>query len=269
MIDLRSADYYASRLRSLADEATRARSTSRTMAEANNRPAPAPPEKAQLKTESSRDSISGQYRDLDLQMKADLQRMASGEIKLHIGYLTTQPAKFWEMPEDQYQAALSRLQPDIEQLKRAYTRPPSAEEEDRFSEDSRRSPALMPYAKITIAGQVVAEINNQGGTIIYDDSLAERIRELLPNGRDDIGGPDLAQERAESIAKITGGRLVKSDTAISQSAFESLPPLTPPEPSIDWEGLRKEQERLQSEAAELKQKRAEYLAQQKGATTGA
>ncbi|MFP5075706.1 hypothetical protein ACLE20_00195 [Rhizobium sp. YIM 134829] len=189
-------------------------------------------------------------------------RAGGQEITFHVGHLTAKPVKFWEMAEEDYQTALSFLEPDIESLKRRYLVPPSEAEFARSLEENRKSPALMTYATITIAGQIVATIDNQGVVTTDDDVVSARLRGLLPDSINGTNGPDLAQARADAIAKLTGGRLNKSATAISQRAFESLPPLTPPQSTIDWAGLREEQERLQAQAQDLKQKRAEYLRQQ-------
>jgi hypothetical protein len=69
------------------------------------------------------------------------------------------------------------------------------------------------YAEIKVNGKTVAKVFNSGSTET-PNSLAGRI-DLTDDGQ----GPSLAQIRAEEIAKALGGKIVKADTAQTQSEW--------------------------------------------------
>lgn len=73
------------------------------------------------------------------------------------------------------------------------------------------------YATVKVDGKVVATLYN-GGSSVMTNAAAARVGDLQdPPGLD--GGPDLAQARAERIAKVMGGTIEKASTAIAQSAW--------------------------------------------------
>jgi hypothetical protein len=73
------------------------------------------------------------------------------------------------------------------------------------------------YATVKVNGKVVATLYNGGSSAMTNDA-AGRVGNLQdPPGLN--GGPDLAQWRAESIAKATGGTIEKAPTAITQSEW--------------------------------------------------
>ena len=74
------------------------------------------------------------------------------------------------------------------------------------------------YATVKVNGKVVATLYN-GGSVAMTNQAAAMVGDLqdpaAPNG-----GPDLAQWRAERIAKAVGGTVEKASTAITQSAWK-------------------------------------------------
>ncbi|UPJ51479.1 hypothetical protein IVB30_09070 [Bradyrhizobium sp. 200] len=74
------------------------------------------------------------------------------------------------------------------------------------------------YATVKVNGKVVATLYN-GGSSAMTNAAAGKVGDLQdPPGLS--GGPDLAQWRAEHIAKAVGGTVEKASTAITQSAWK-------------------------------------------------
>ena len=73
------------------------------------------------------------------------------------------------------------------------------------------------YATVKVNGKVVATLYNGGSSAMTNDAAAKAGDLQDPPGL--IGGPDLAQWRAEHIAKAVGGTIEKAPTAIVQSAW--------------------------------------------------
>jgi hypothetical protein len=74
------------------------------------------------------------------------------------------------------------------------------------------------YATVKVDGKVVATLYN-GGSVAMTNQAAAMVGDLQdPPGL--IGGPDLAQWRAEHIAKAVGGTVEKASTAITQSEWK-------------------------------------------------
>ncbi|WFU18236.1 hypothetical protein [Bradyrhizobium sp. CB3481] len=73
------------------------------------------------------------------------------------------------------------------------------------------------YATVKVKGKIVATLYN-GGSVAMTNEAAAKTGDLQdpcsPNG-----GPDLAQWRAERIAKAVGGTIEKAPTAIAQSEW--------------------------------------------------
>lgn len=72
------------------------------------------------------------------------------------------------------------------------------------------------YATVTVKGKVVATLYNGGSSAMTNDAAAE-VGDLPDPGPN--GGPNLAQSRAEYIAKAMGGTIEKAQTAITQSKW--------------------------------------------------
>ena len=74
------------------------------------------------------------------------------------------------------------------------------------------------YGTVKVDGKIVATLYN-GGSSAMTNAAAAAVGDLQdPPGL--RGGPDLAQWRAENIAKAVGGTVEKAPTAIAQSAWK-------------------------------------------------
>lgn len=74
------------------------------------------------------------------------------------------------------------------------------------------------YATVKVNGKLVATLYNGGSSVMTNDAAA-KVGDLQdPPGLN--GGPDLAQWRAERIAKAVGGTVEKASTAITQSEWK-------------------------------------------------
>jgi hypothetical protein len=74
----------------------------------------------------------------------------------------------------------------------------------------------------------------------------------------------LAQDLAEQIAKLLGGRVDKSDTALTQAEYDALPTPENPQPWIDTDAMRADSQYAQIQ--DLKKRREEYLPSQRPST---
>ncbi|MGI2031290.1 hypothetical protein ACRQ1B_02750 [Rhizobium panacihumi] len=169
-----------------------------------------------------------------------------------------------ELPEDEYQSFMEgerrRIEANTRYLKNQYTGEP------QFP-DLTNYPGTKNYADVVVGGKVVAKVDNQGVITIYDDSIAARLKDKLPDDINGKGGPDLAQARAEAAAKLLGGRVLKSSTAISQSQFDALPvpQIIPGE--VDYDSMKNDPlyqqiEKMREHYQQTEQDRAAYLAKQ-------
>ena len=73
------------------------------------------------------------------------------------------------------------------------------------------------YATVKVNGKVVATLYNAGSSAMTNEAAA-KVGDLQ-DPASLIGGPDLAQWRAERIAKAVGGTIEKASTAIAQSVW--------------------------------------------------
>lgn len=76
------------------------------------------------------------------------------------------------------------------------------------------------YAKVVVNGETVATLSNEGYAEMPNRLL--HVASTLPS---DGGGPELAQRRAETIAKATGGTVVKQASAMTQSQWNQREPI--------------------------------------------
>jgi len=168
-----------------------------------------------------------------------------------------------ELPEDQYQRFIEqdeqRIAANKKYLENQYTRMSDAD----YSND----PRMKPYATVTVAGQVVATIDNQGVVSTNGNTLGERIKKLLTGLNEKESGPAGAQYRADKIAEMLGGRVVRAETAITQSQYYTLAPFEQPTSTIDYDAMKNDPlyEQLQNMSAsfeKIQKQRIEYLAQQ-------
>src|SRR5690606_33768529 len=76
-----------------------------------------------------------------------------------------------------------------------------------------------------------------GGTSMTSNATAGKIRNLPSMGEEEKAtGPELAQKRAEEIAKALGGTVVKASTAVTQAQYLSTPTFKV-EYEIDYDAL--------------------------------
>lgn len=158
----------------------------------------------------------------------------------------------WEMPDELYQGTVEVMKGS---LKTDYTQINEAS-------DWKSHPTLQKYATIVKDGEVVAEITNQGLVRTTDETLYNEFRSLIEGAYSsrNRSGPEAADELAQKLASRFGGTLVISDTAITQSEFETLPDLQIYEHVLDRQAMEADP-RFQM-IQELMQNRANYLEQQ-------
>lgn len=72
------------------------------------------------------------------------------------------------------------------------------------------------YARVTVDGKVVATLYNGGSSTLTNEAAA-KIGKL--EDPPDLSGPDLAQWRTDSYARLLGGTVEKAPTAITQSQW--------------------------------------------------
>ncbi|EPY03537.1 hypothetical protein [Magnetospirillum fulvum] len=87
------------------------------------------------------------------------------------------------------------------------------------------------YAQVEVNGKKVATLTNEG--------YAETSENLagLNLETDAIGGPQLAQRRADQIAKALGGTVVLSPSAMTQTQWQNRPAQTV---SIDFNAMKRD-----------------------------
>ncbi len=120
------------------------------------------------------------------------------------------------------------------------------------------------YAEVKVSGKVVATLYN-GGSSWMTNQAAAGVGDL--EDPPSLGGPDLAQWRAENYAKRLGGTIEKAPTAISQSQW------TPRESSPTTFSREQLDAAFQSMMAEgqkaIAQRQSSYLASRPQAGTNA
>lgn len=165
--------------------------------------------------------------------------------------------RIWEMPEADYQEHLARMEAMVASLESTYAERPWTDTVESSLKYNPVSPATQPYATVVVGNRVVATIDNQGVTG-SDDALGRMIQDWMSGRSVGSNGPALAQELADELAGMLGGRVVIADTAMTQREFDALPPASAPDPIVDYEALRNDPSYTALES--LKQKRAAYLA---------
>lgn len=124
--------------------------------------------------------------------------------------------------------------------------------------DTSNHPAYQSYATVQVNGQTVAKIDNNG-FVESTNSHSADIRRAIASINSENGGPDLAAQRAENIAAALGGKVVISDTAMSQQQYNATSLVTP---TVDYTAMQNDP--LYETLLKTKQARTEYVAQQMG-----
>jgi hypothetical protein len=172
------------------------------------------------------------------------------------------PMNISELPEVDYKAFMEGEQLRIEANKRFLQLQYSNHDE---MPDLSDYAGTRPYATVLVGGQIVATIDNQG-VMTTSDVLADKLRGKLPESG--LAGPDLAQEIADVVADILGGRVERASTAVSQGDFNAIP-FPSKEAEIDYEAMKRDPMYSQLQHASetyalIEQQRASYLSKQQG-----
>ncbi|MBI5122046.1 MAG: hypothetical protein HZA67_13670 [Rhodospirillales bacterium] len=77
------------------------------------------------------------------------------------------------------------------------------------------------YASVVLNGKTVATLENSGAAVM-SNAMGSQVGWKLPN---DGSGPELAQKRAEMIAKATGGTVIKHEAAMTQGQWINREPI--------------------------------------------
>lgn len=174
------------------------------------------------------------------------------------------PMSISELPEDAYQSFIegeaARIEANSKYLEMQYTRFPEPPDLSNY-------PGNKPYATVSVGGRVVATIFNDGGVQTDNSALGVKLRDVLKGDVNGTNGPDLAQDRADQIADMLGGKISKSRTALTQIQYAALPPIVIQPPTVDYEAMVGDPlyAQLQKQADNLeawKRQRESYLSQQ-------
>ncbi|MEK1901500.1 MAG: hypothetical protein AAAB19_18225 [Rhizobium sp.] len=174
------------------------------------------------------------------------------------------PMNISELPEDEYQSFIegeaARIEANRKYLEMQHTQFPEPPDLSDY-------PGNKPYATVTVDGRVVATIFNDGSVQTDDNALGSKLKDILKGSINGTNGPDLAQDRADQIADMFGGRISKSATALTQPQYAALPKIVVQQPTIDYEAMMSDPlyAQLQKQTGNLeilKQQREAFLSQQ-------
>ncbi|MDK4718055.1 hypothetical protein PH552_01660 [Rhizobium sp. CNPSo 3968] len=204
----------------------------------------------------------------DMRPTIDSRPSASASIfqgKIAMTALDLKPINVAELSEDKYQEFMEANQRHIGANKKYLESQYTKTSNPNYSND----PRVKPYATITVADQVVATIDNQGVVSTESNELGERINKLLTGLNEDAtsSGPAAAQNRADKIAEMLGGRIVKAGTAMTQSEYGILAAFEQPTSTIDYPTMKTDPlydqlQNLYAKHANIERERADYLGRQ-------
>lgn len=104
------------------------------------------------------------------------------------------------------------------------------------------------YAEVKVNGQTVAKLYNSGASETSNATYA-RVKSLPSMGENEKStGPELAQKRAEEIAKALGGTIVKSSTGVTQAQYLATPPFEVKN-TIDYEAMERDRRTTEGRVA--------------------
>ena len=149
-----------------------------------------------------------------------------------------------EAPEGQYQRYLKNAE---HMLKIAHSQAP----------ELSSNPTYKDYASVQVNGKVVATVNNQGFVQTSNALGSNLLEEGLPGQVNGQKGPVLAQARAEFIAELLGGKVIRSPTAMTQSQFNAVP-----EPSRTVDNRTMREDPVFETLQKTKEARTLFLVQQ-------
>lgn len=115
-------------------------------------------------------------------------------------------------------------------------------------DDLKNHVSQQIYAEVKVNGQTVATLYNGGGSMT-SNATAGKIMSLPSMGEDETStGPELAQKRAEEIARALGGTIIKSPTAVTQGQYVSTPAFKT-EYAVDYEAMDRDKRRAEGRVA--------------------
>jgi hypothetical protein len=95
------------------------------------------------------------------------------------------------------------------------------------------------YAEVVVDGKIVATLYN-GGMAQSSNAIGGRIQNLPSMGAGETAtGPELAQKRAEEIARALGGTIRKASTAATQAQYLAASPFKV-EYQVDYEAMERD-----------------------------
>lgn len=98
-----------------------------------------------------------------------------------------------------------------------------------------------------------------------------RLRDVLKGSVNRTKGPDLAQDGADQIAAMLGGKVSKSRTALTQIQYAALPLIVTQPPTVDYQAmmgdplyaqLQKQADKLETWKQQRERERETFLSQQ-------
>lgn len=160
-----------------------------------------------------------------------------------------------ELPEELYQGFLAGLEHALQTASMGEANAKPAD-----SAYLANHPAMKPYATVEVGGKVVATVDNQG-VMSTSNEIDTLLGDRIPNDINGTNGPNLAQARAEKIAELLGGKVVKSSTAITQSQFDANP-IDPERLRAQFNAEAMKNDPLYAQIQTITARRAAFLAQQ-------
>lgn len=260
MTTITSTSYYASATRYAGNDGSDTANAGDAFALLSEQQEAETGEAVSTASNDSQDIVDSRPSTVTLNFEGKLFTLPGGFLR---GIDTVKAINISELPEEQYRSFIEADQRYIEAnrryLENQYMQHPAAPNLSNYQ-------GIKSYATVTVAGNVVATIDNQGVVTSFG-ALSERLQSQLPDSMNGTNGPNLAQARAEFIAKMMGGRIQKASTAISQSQFNALPSMEQPQATIDYGAMKKDPLYqqildLQAKLENTKQQRADYLARQ-------
>lgn len=125
------------------------------------------------------------------------------------------------------------------------------------SGSKEKNPVNEEYASIQVNGKEVASVNNFGH-VQSSNTIGSKIQKLFANEGSRIG-PELAEQRAEKIAQLLGGEVVKSSSAITQTAFNAIKAMPKETLTVDFLAMRDDP--MYKQLQKTKEARELYLEQ--------
>jgi len=160
--------------------------------------------------------------------------LKSADLKLVV--LSTADLKLVELPKD----AISKASP--EQLARIER---GGNGQFRIPIGPADNDPSNLYAEVKVSGHTVASLYNSG-SVAMSNAAAARTRDL-PSMNSSVVGPQLAQMRAEEIAKALGGTIEPAATAQTQGQWRGHRPV---QYTYDYVAMEQARQALEARASQ-------------------